>query len=222
MSPELEAFLAAEDLDELLNARQEIAVLDAEDEAVVRSVLEHWRNVQAISNLLFHPTLIPEDVRLASLFRGLAERRVVYFVLASVVGFQDIRPDQLSAEDRRRVTSDLLAVIRETDNIVAQRASVSFQGFAGESDAPQVFALLEHPDKTVRHNLRAWLFSTFKDQGVEAFNATARGSGLTEQAKRQVIAEFAEFMTGPPEGSKNLVFPLYGYIPNLRDVGESN
>src|SRR6266446_8357932 len=125
MSPELQEFLGAGDLDEVLRALQRITSFDAGDAAAVRSVLLQWQSPQAVSNLLFHPTLIPEDLRLASLFRGLAERRVVYYVLAAVVGFQSLDPVRMTAADRRRVVEELLALIRETNGVLAQRASVS-------------------------------------------------------------------------------------------------
>src|SRR5262245_55647916 len=105
MSVELEAFLAAEDLDEVLNARGKITALTPEDEAVVRAIISEWRNTQAISNLLFHPTLIPADIRLPTLFRGLYERQVVYYVLASIVGFQSLDLAGLADTDRQRVLS---------------------------------------------------------------------------------------------------------------------
>jgi hypothetical protein len=108
MSPELEAFLAAEDLDEVLNARGKIAALAADDEATVRAVLAEWRNPQAVSNLLLHSTLIPEDIRLPTLFRGLYERRVVYYVLAAVVGLQSLDAAGIADGDRQRVLTDLL------------------------------------------------------------------------------------------------------------------
>jgi hypothetical protein len=218
MTSELQAFLAAEDLDEVLNARQKIAALDAGDTAVVRSVLQQWRNPQAISNLLMHASLIPKDVRLPSLFRGLAEREVVYYVLAAVVGVQGIDPAGLATKDRERVLTELLAVIRDTTGILAQRASVSFQAFAIESDAPKVFALMAHTDDTVRHNLRAWLFRTFQSHGSGPFAAAARQSGVAESVQRRVVGEFTEFVTNPPQGFKSPVFSLFGYIPNLLDV----
>lgn len=221
MSPELEAFLAAEDLDELLRAQQKITSLDAEDTAVVRSILQWWQNPQAVSNLLVHPTCIPEDIRLASLFRGLDERRVVYYVLAAVVGFQSIDSAGMTAEDRSRIVESLLAVIRKNSGILAQRASVSIQQFMAEENAPRVFGLWAHPDETVWHNLRAWLFHTFQSRGVEAFVAAIRQSGLSEEAQQRLIEDFTELVTNPTDGFDNRLSELYGYIPNLRDVKPS-
>ena len=218
MSPQLDAFLAAEDLDELLNARQNISALDAEDAGIVRSVLHQWQNPQAVSNLLLHPTLIPDDARLQALLQGLSERKVAYYVLAAVVGLQGINAADLANADRERLVVDLLALIRDTNGILAQRASVSFQGLANEADVPQVFGLMGHADNTVQHNLRAWLFRTFQGRGVEPFAAAAAKSGLAEDVKRRVVGEFTEFVMNPPQGFKSPVYSLFGYIPNLREV----
>ncbi len=122
MSPELEVFLAAEDLDEVLDAHRKIAILDEDDGTVVRTVLAQWRNPQAVSNLLMHPTLIPEDIRLAMLFHGMYEQKVTYYVLAAVIGFQSIDLGGIKNSDRQHVLSDLLAVMRDTTDILAQRA----------------------------------------------------------------------------------------------------
>ena len=177
-----------------------------------------WQNAQAVSNLLIHPALIPEDIRLAALFRGLRERKVVCYVLSAVVGFQGVDPGELAATDRERVLAELLAIVREMTGILTKRASVSFRSFAGEADAPQVLALMGHSDDTVRHNLRAWLFGAFQSRGVEPFTAAVRRSGLAENVQRRMVGEFTTFVTSPPQGLKNPLLPLWGYIPNLRDV----
>jgi hypothetical protein len=220
LTAELQAFLAADDLDELLNARQQIASLGAQDTAVVRSVLGQWQNPQAVSNLLFHPGLIPEDLRVASLFRGLAERQVIYYVLASVVGFQSIDPAEVCPDNRGRIVEELLSVIRATRGILAQRASVSIQCFLSEEDAPRVLALWSHPDDTVWHNLRAWLFRTFQVRGVQSFAEAARRSGLAEAVQTRLAEELSELVNNPPNGFDSRLSELFGYIPNLRDMGQ--
>jgi hypothetical protein len=218
MSPALEAFFAAEDLDDVLTARGSLAALTPEDEAAVRAVLNEWRNPQAVSNLLLHPALIPDDLRLSSLFRGLYEGPVAYYVLAAVVGLGGLDPAVLPDADRRRVLAVLLGIMRDTTDVLAQRASVSFDGFTLPEDAPRVFALMGHADRTVRHNLRAWLFRTFQGVGVEPLAVAGRASGAGEDMQRQVVGEFTEFVADPPQSFKSPLFLLYAYIPNLRDV----
>ncbi len=197
-----------------------IPALVEEDETAVRSILKEWRDPQSVSNLLFHAALIPADIRLSTLFRGLGEREVVYYVLAAAVGFQDVDPSGLTDEDRDRVLTELLAVITITTGIIAKRASMSLHLFARRDDAPQVFALMGHEDDTVRHNLRAWLFQQFKESGVDDLNAAGRRSGVSEEVRRQVVQEFSDFLSGPPREFDGRLVPLLGYIPNLRDVAK--
>jgi hypothetical protein len=221
MSTELKAFLAAEDLDQLLDAREHITALDPDDEALVRSVVKQWQDLQGVSNLLFHPTLLPEDIRLASLFRALAERRVAYYVLAAVVGFQNIDAAALSVADRRRVAEQLLTLIRQTSGVLAQRATVSLQGFVTEEFAPQIFWMWAHADDTVWHNLRVLLFRLFQSRGIEPFAAAAQKSGLGKEVQRRLVEEFTESVTNPPQGCNNAMATLFAYIPNLREVEQT-
>lgn len=218
MTPELEAFLTSEDLDEIQKARGKIEGRDVDDEAVIRAVLEQWQNHQAVSNLLLHPDLIPDDIRLETLFRGLYEQQVGYYVLASVIGFQSLDVSEMADVDRRRVLSDLLVVMRETTGILAKRASISFREFANVEDASQVFALIGHTDMTVRHNLRAWLFQTFAAVGTEALAVVGHESGVNEEMQRQIVKEFDDFLTNPSNDFSSPLCPLFGYIPNLRDI----
>src|SRR5262249_39189589 len=174
---------------------------------------------QAVSNLLFHPDLIPEDVRLPALLRGLNEQREPYYALAAICGVGTLDRARWSAADRKRVRDGLLATLRNTNDVRAQRASLTLGEFAGEGDAPQVIALLEHPNDTVRHNLRAWLFRALKDRGAEAFAAAVRDSGLGPEARRDVLADFTDYVTDPDGAA--YTGPLFAYIPNFREVSSS-
>lgn len=216
MSPELMAFLTAEDLDDVGDARNKIKELTADDRADVHSILAQWQDAQAVSNLLLHPDLIPEDVRLASLFRGLAEKRVAYYNLAAVVGFQEIKSENLSNEERDRVVSEMVAIMRKTTDARAARASLSIENFFTEKDAPQVLALVDHGEDTVRKNLRALLFNKFKHRDIEAFTAVVGQSGLEPEAKGRIIAEFKASQAKPTN-----LGALFAYIPNLREFNPS-
>ncbi len=205
LNPPMETFLFSKDLDELLESRQAIKALDQDDEAVVRAVLKEWSNPQSVSNLLFHPSLIPADIRVASLFRGLAERGVMYYVLASIVGFGGMVPE-LSKAEREEVAAILLDFLPNSTGVLAQRASVTLSGVAREADAPKIFSLLEHADETARHNLRAWLFRSFEKPGVEAFTAAAAQSTLDAETQAGLVREFAEIKPGaPPEVKRKLL-----------------
>jgi len=94
----LASFLATEDLDDLLRAAMELDPPSDHELAVVRSTLHEWRNEQAVANLLFYPHFIPADLRLETVIHGLDEQRQRYYVLAAVVGLQDLDIAALSKE----------------------------------------------------------------------------------------------------------------------------
>jgi hypothetical protein len=213
----LKVFLAAEDLDDVGSAKPTTWTLTAEDTATIRSTLQHWQDAQAVSNILFHPDLIPADLRVTSLFRGLSERRVPYYTVAAIAGFGSLGEGTLSTAERERLASRLLVIMKSTNDARARCASTAWRSFAGEHLAPKVMGLLEHPDETVRHNLREWLFSTFKDRGVEAFAAVASASDLSEQKRRRVMAEFKQLVANSPKEDAGLLDLQFAYIPNLRD-----
>jgi hypothetical protein len=221
MSPKLEVFLAAEDLDDALRAVQQITSLEAEDAAAIRRVIASWQDPQGVSNLLIHPALLPDDIRLSSLFRALAEHRVAYYILAATVGFQTMDSVSMVAAERKRVVQELLELIRDHHGIVAQRASISIQRFLTPEDAPPVFALWAHRDDTVWHNLRAWLYRTFLPFGIEPFAAAARSSGLAEEVQRRLLEDFTELAGNPAAECDSWLGELFSYIPNLRDVRPS-
>jgi HEAT repeat protein len=146
----------------------------------------------------------------------MGEPSVTYYALAAVCGLGGIDPGTWPAEDRKRILAGLLAILRSTNDVRARRASLVLPLFAREREVPQALALLEHPDETVRHNLRVWLFRRLRDGGVEAFTAALRDSGLRREVRRELRADFEEYVTDP-EGSA-FTGPLFAYIPNLGEV----
>src|SRR5260370_27518364 len=218
MNPKLTAFLTAEDLDDVLRARQAIEFLDSQDTATVRLVIDQWQDHQAVSTLIFHADVLPDDVRFTLLFRAMAEREIAYFILAAIVGFQAIDPEKLYAENRNKIATSLWDMIGQTDGVIAERASVSLRAFVAEPEIGPMFFLLDHDNKTVRHNIRVWLFAMFKDRGVEAFTKAAVESKISPEAERQITEEFKAFVTEPPQGFKSPLFLLYSCLPNLREI----
>src|SRR5918995_5143736 len=110
-NPHLIQFLATEDLDDLLDVTEDLGALASEDENMMRTILLEWRDEQAVSNLLIHSSLIPADVRLSSLLRGLHEQEQAYFVLAAVVGVQSLERAELAAADRIALRDRLLEIV---------------------------------------------------------------------------------------------------------------
>ncbi len=68
----VQAFLRATELDSLAQLRDGIdAAALADADPRIREVIATWTDRQALANLLMHAGLIPADLRVAALVRGL-------------------------------------------------------------------------------------------------------------------------------------------------------
>ena len=215
MSPGLRHFLSTKDLDDLLDARQPLATPTPSDTEVIEAVISEWRDEQAVSNLLIHSSLIPPATRAAALQRGLDEREHPYFVLAAVVGAPGVLA---SGSDgvRPAFRDRLLRLVAEDETVVAQRASVTLFEFLEREDAPAVVTQLGHSDDTVRHNLLAWLVSTFEKSN--RWLQLVEESSLPDAVKGDIRRRLADHMTATKAGKFTaLRSPLLSYIPNLSE-----
>jgi HEAT repeat protein len=218
-SPQLARFLATEDLDDLLDALDDLGPLSGDDEQVVRSLLSSWRDEQAISNLLVHPAVIPAKNRIAALTRGLDEREQPYYVLAAAVGVQGLDPSMLSDTDRAALRDRLLKIIQLDDSIIARRATVSLRVVLTPADAEPVWQLLEHPNETVRHNVLSWLVETFAPDDPSALHRRLDQSAISVEAKIRAKGEVDMSVERRRTGAFDaLGRPLLSYIPNLSET----
>jgi hypothetical protein len=218
-SPDLKAFFEAEDLDDLLEARSKLRQLDEKDIKKIRFTLEKWNKPQAVSNLLFHPFLIPEDIRVSCLIKGLRETKNPYYVLASAVGLQGIDSTGFSEEERKAIKESLIFTLKTSGGVISARASVSVRDFLSSKDTSAMFELLGHPDETTRHNILCWLIRNAEEPDPDAFISMARSSNIPEEVRKEVIEKFREHLKQKETGEfSSFVMPLYAYIPNLRDI----
>lgn len=219
MSPELKAFLEAEDLDDLVKARSNLRHLDEKDMKKIRCTLQSWNSPQAVSNLLFHPFLIPAGMRTSCLLRGLREKKNPYYVLASIVGLQGIDPTGFSEADRKEIKECLISTLKTSEGIISARASVSVRDYLSSEDASIMFELLNHPDETTRHNILCWLIRVMGEKGSNAFVLMVGSSNIPEDVKTEALDKYQEHLRQKEIGEHSLYsMPLYAYIPNLRDV----
>lgn len=219
ISPELKAFLEAEDLDDLLEARSNLRQLDEKDIKKIRSTLKKWNSPQAVSNLLFHPFLIPEDIRASYLLKGLKDKKNPYYILASVVGLQGIDSTGFSKEQRKAIKECLISALKTSEGIISARASISVRDYFSPEDTSTMFELLNHPDEATRHNILCWLIRIMEEKGSGAFVSMARNSNMPEHTQKEAIDKFQEHLKQKETGeSSSFSMPLYAYIPNLRDM----
>lgn len=218
MSPELRSFLEAEDLNNLLKARSNLSQLDEKDIRKVRITLQKWNSPQAVSNLLFHPFIIPEDVRASCLLKGLREKKNPYYILASVVGIQGIDSTGFSKEQRKAIKESLILILKTSGGIISARASISIRDYLSSEDASAMFELLNHPDEVTGHNILCWLMKTMEERGSSEFVLLARSSNMPEDLQKEAIDKFQEHLKQKEAGEySSFSVPLYAYIPNLRE-----
>lgn len=214
----LDMFLETEELDDLLKVRSKLRSLNEKDMEKIRRILEKWENPQAVSNLLIHPSLIPEDIRVSYLLKGLEERRNPYYILASIVGFQNIHAKGLSIEDIRKVKENLILTLKISSGVLSQRASVSIYKFLSSEDAPMMCELLSHPDGTTRHNILCSLIRNMNETDSESFILMANDSNIPEHRKKETVDKIQQYFMQKEKGKfSSLNTFLYTYVPNLKD-----
>lgn len=219
-SPELKTFLEAEDLDSLMEARSKLRLLDEKDTKRIRSMLQRWNSPQAVSNLLFYPSLIPDDIRISCLLKGLREKKNSYYILASVVGLQGIDSTGFSKEQRKAIKECLVSALKTSEGIISARASVTIYDFLSSEDISTAFELLSHPNEAVRHNMLCWLIRTIESSDPRTFISIVNSSNIPENTRREAIKKFQEHLRQKEIGECGLSgTQLYAYIPNLKDMG---
>jgi hypothetical protein len=213
---ELSRFLEIAELDHLQRAAAALLPLHPEEAAELSRILLDRTNLQAVSNLLFHPEVIPDAMRVSSLLRALTTPSHPYELLAAVVGVQEIAPEQLDSTQRRDLVEALLEVIRGTEDVRSSRAAVSIAPFLTADDGPRLAPHVLHADDTTATNVLAWFLKTFESSSEEAFRALF---GDAREAAEKALEKRREHLAKKQAGGLSFAAsPLFSYIPNLSDV----
>jgi hypothetical protein len=216
MSHRLREFLAIADLDELLAASRRLDDLSQGEQEVVRSVLRSWDNPQAVPNLLFHPTLIPEDIRVDAILRGLTERVEPWCVMAAVVGLQRIAAEDVPEEESSLILEHLIHIMAKYKGVLSSRASVSVSSFLRAGDAKRVLRFLSHPNEATRHNIMAWLLRTSDRKGVEWLTKTVNSTEVPQEVRDYALGKLRQHVKERQSGEgSTLTWEVYSFIPNL-------
>ncbi len=219
MSEKIKNYLEVMDLDDLQSAKNKLGNLEEKDIVLIRTILQQWRNKREVSNLLFYPSVIPEDIRVGVLLKGLDDNENPYNILAATVGLQDIDPEQLLDEEIAQIRNRLLDIIERNDTVLADRASVSILPFLSRQDADRVFRLLSHPSVITRHNILSWLFETTFPKSKEEFIEIAAAHNISSETLSQLSKVLEKKAQKNANGLPDvLTSPLYAYIPNRKEV----
>ena len=218
MSPALAAFLAEEELDRLAAAREAVGTPSAEDAAAIARTLREWADVQAVANLLMHPELIGESCGCRRCAAGSTSRSTRTWRSPRPSGSSACRAEQLVETEREAFVDALLERIAGAPGgPLAGRASVTLASLLDEDDAERAAGLLDHPDRTVKHNVLVALVGAVGVDAIGPFLAAAEARGAVSEAG----GTFADLELAELErsGRRGLGAPLLTYIPNLRDTG---
>jgi hypothetical protein len=215
-SAAIREYLHTTDLDELLARHQELGLgpLPPADQALVQAVLDEWTDLQAVSNLLMHPSLIGAATRNAEVQRGLDDVENPYLRLAAVVGIGELDLGQITDIERNRFVHTLLDLISADGTVCAERASFSLVWLMRQPDAPDVLGCLSHPSELVRHNVLQGLLERLGTSGLAALlELPGFIEPEVQDAARAAIAAAGIDLTGPLDDQRRPL--VMAYVPNL-------
>jgi hypothetical protein len=212
-SDNLERFLAAEDLDELLIAREQIVEINRTDAVTLADLVTATAaDDQAIANLLMYPEVIPAHLRVPTVIAALQCPSSDYRLLAAIVGLGRLELDEANQE---LVAERLLELSAGADAPVSSLASRAFGYVAGSYDVQLAVEYLSELCPTERHNVLAALINQFGTGRIYKALAAADALGLMSPDDAQAIREQLE--RGEYDPFSNLRITLLTYVPNLSE-----
>jgi hypothetical protein len=211
----LDELLRAKDLDDLLRLRGQLSELTRQEQGRVTGIMSEWQDGQAVSNLLFYPSLIPELVRCNSIDRALCSPEQPYFALAAVVGLQSVEPDKVAVDVRKRWVTSLLEFVRSDGQVLSSRASVTIWSWLGDGQLEEFVASYPVPDETATKNIVAFSLSRFGQLTRTEYTERLRSCGLGFFKRRRMVRRFDEYQRKKDSGGAVfMTMPLLSFIPN--------
>ncbi len=176
-------FLLAEDLNQAALFACNLKSLDTHDLTMIRKVLqENWEDEeQMVSNLLQFPHLIPEDIRIGCIRKGLDDLESPYYILSAAVGLQRI---SLKDEDWKLLLDDLKNACLHEIGVVSMRAFMSLQPkLLHPNDNKFITDILKKPKSALFQNALTWLIMQEKDKS--AVLKTLKEAGIPEESHKK-------------------------------------
>jgi hypothetical protein len=223
VQPDLERFLDANDVVELVSARRAIQAVDGDDAQTLHVIVADWRDEQAAVNLLMFPELLPDDDRTPALAEGLSGTHGDDAVLAACVG---LAAWVAAEDDAPAIAERLLFLVTErtpddtTAAAISVHASVALGAYAEHVATTDLVCALVDPDPVVRHNVLAAVLGGWG--GVETLGAlgAAANAGLVPHALAdEVLATLVSAGVADVDQAIDhgrLVEPVLVPIPALR------
>lgn len=117
---------------------------------------------QMVSNLLHAPHLIPEEVRLKTLIKGLREEKQPYYALAAATGIASLK---LEGPDAERIIDLLKKISNHKQGTIAVRAFMTLAGLLSHpKDTSFVVKFMYKSKSNLRYNSLDWLIANIPDK----------------------------------------------------------
>jgi len=223
-SHQLDTFLRAQDLDVLGKVRHQLHSLTESETARLARVITGWKDPQAVANLLFHPEVIPEDLRFGALARALRSTDVPYFQLAATVGMQGMPQTSVPEEHRQSFADSLVGFLGSRTNVLASRASVTLFGWSQEQASDdlliRMLAAVSVEDDTLSRNVFAAVLARHGKDTPQEFEGHTAQWDIPQPARTALLASHREYLELTARGERRGKFmtsPLFSYIPNLSE-----
>lgn len=156
-----------EDLD---YARRLVKSLDSSceyDELMIRNILNNnWdTEPQMVSNLLHFPNVIPKDIRLQSLVRGLKEIEKSYYVLAASHGLSSLDLKSENENQLKQIKEQLKETTMKPQGDIAIHAFMALGKLLHHpQDTEYVLHFLHSAKSTLQYNALTWVLTNVKDK----------------------------------------------------------
>ncbi len=214
-------YLRVTDYDALELVFAEISTLDQSENRFIEQLLVDWKEEQAIANLLFFPSLIPNSIRFDTISKALASDNAPYYVLAAAVGLQSLKVSDWTDEQRDSIGERLILIARQNVEIIAARASITvWEYLEGLGD---VCLLGVYPVATsiANRNIMAYVLTRYADSSKKTFKQTLKAMNIKWRIRRKFVKRFKRYLRGKRSGKAVFMqAPQYIDIPSLTDVDQ--
>ena len=180
-----------------------------------------------------YPEMIPKEIRVRYIIKGLNEPKTSYFVLAAIVGLQRIKIEKIAEDQQSQIIDRLVWISIEDKGVLADRASifladkiVSFK----LNHASSIVRLLNHPSELVKHNILVALIPLVGLENMRKFLKTAITSNWLSEKGREFAEDKIYAIKGFSDDNKvdmsqfdlgSLNTSWLSYIPNLNEWSSS-
>lgn len=138
--------------------------LDEYERKMINNILDYNWNEEhlMVSNLLHAPHIIPDDIRLKTLIKGLREEKQPYYALAAATGIASL---QLEGPDAEKIIELLKNLSTHKQGTIAVRGFMTLAGLLRHpQDTSFVVKFMYKSQSILRYNSLDWLIANIQDK----------------------------------------------------------